>query len=113
MFSQEDQDVSRALEASLLESSGMSGGKRKRGADNWVDPQNPHERERQGMWPVGLKNVGQTCWFSAVIQSLFYLPPFRQLVLSYQPTPEKQELLNRPVNGMKGNLTEQEEKTKK
>ena len=36
-------------------------------------------------WPVGLKNVGQTCWFSAVIQSLFYLPAFRSLVLNYRP----------------------------
>jgi hypothetical protein len=36
-------------------------------------------------WPVGLKNVGQTCWFSAVIQSLFYLPAFRTLVLNYRP----------------------------
>ena len=35
--------------------------------------------------PVGLKNVGQTCWFSAVIQSLFYLPAFRHLVLNYTP----------------------------
>ena len=29
--------------------------------------------------------MGQTCWFSAVIQSLFYLPAFRSLVLNYQP----------------------------
>jgi hypothetical protein len=32
-----------------------------------------------------LKNVGQTCWFSAVIQSLFYLPAFRSLVLNFPP----------------------------
>ena len=41
-------------------------------------------------WPVGLKNVGQTCWFSAVIQSLFYLPAFRSLVLNYPP-PQNRE----------------------
>ena len=41
-------------------------------------------------WPVGLKNVGQTCWFSAVIQSLFYLPAFRTLVLNYDPPTEQQ-----------------------
>ena len=45
-FSQEDQDVSRALEASLLEHS--NGAKRKRG-ENWVDPLNPHDRERNGV----------------------------------------------------------------
>ncbi len=41
---------------------------------------------------MGLKNVGQTCWFSAVIQSLFYLPVFRNLVLNYVPAT--------PTNGM-------------
>lgn len=45
-FSQEDQDVSRALEASLMES--QNGAKRKRG-ENWVDPLNPHDRERSGL----------------------------------------------------------------
>jgi ubiquitin C-terminal hydrolase len=34
----------------------------------FTDPLNPHERIRQGDTPVGLKNVGNTCWFSAVIQ---------------------------------------------
>ena len=40
---------------------------------------------------MGLKNVGQTCWFSAVIQSLFYLPAFRSLVLNFPP-PQNREL---------------------
>ena len=82
-MSQEDQDVSRALEASLAEHTGGYGKRRKDGS--WADPLNPHDRERNGLWPVGLKNVGQTCWFSAVIQSLFYLPAFRSLVLNYKP----------------------------
>ena len=82
-MSQEDQDVSRALEASLAEHTGGYGKRRKDGS--WADPLNPHDRERNGLWPVGLKNVGQTCWFSAVIQSLFYLPAFRGLVLNYKP----------------------------
>ena len=83
-MSQEDQDVSRALEASLAEHTGGYGKRRKDGS--WADPLNPHDRERNGIWPVGLKNVGQTCWFSAVIQSLFYLPAFRTLVLNYRPS---------------------------
>ena len=41
------QDVSRALEASLMESQ-LGVGNRKR-VDNWVDPLNPHERERDGV----------------------------------------------------------------
>ncbi|XP_072449471.1 ubiquitin carboxyl-terminal hydrolase 28 isoform X2 [Chiloscyllium punctatum] len=56
--------------------------KRKR-CEVWGDSPNPHDRKREDNWPVGLKNVGNTCWFSAVIQSLFQLPKFRQLVLNY------------------------------
>ena len=32
------------------------------------DPLNPHERKRSGEIPVGFKNIGNTCWFSSVIQ---------------------------------------------
>ena len=68
-ISQEEQNVSKALEASLRESSQVH---RKK------DSENPHDRQREGQWPVGLKNVGMTCWFSAVIQSLFHIPAFIQ-----------------------------------
>lgn len=87
----EEQDISRVLEASLAEN--KSGLKRKRG-DPWVrfvDPVNPYERQRLDGCPVGLKNVGNTCWFSAVIQSLFHLPVFRRLVLNYTPPLDPQE----------------------
>ncbi|ESP02356.1 hypothetical protein LOTGIDRAFT_138555 [Lottia gigantea] len=77
----EEQDISRILEASLAES--KAGTKRKRGDIWFVDPLNPHERKRVEQWPVGLKNVGNTCWFSAVIQSLFHIRQFRQLVLNF------------------------------
>lgn len=58
----------RALEASLAERQGSLQhiGLSLTGIS--VDPLNPHERERQGQSPVGLKNIGNTCWFSAVIQ---------------------------------------------
>ena len=44
---QEEQDVSRALEASLMEN--QFGTKRTRGIIDYVDPLNPHDRERNGM----------------------------------------------------------------
>ena len=34
----------------------------------FTDPLNPHERKRHGKTPVGLKNLGNTCWFSVVVQ---------------------------------------------
>ena len=56
----------RALEASIrdtqtsMQQMGVAG--------PIVDPLNPLERRREGDTPVGLKNIGNTCWFSAVIQ---------------------------------------------
>ena len=62
--------AARVLEASIADN--KPGLKRKRGSSwfglNFVDPLNPHERKRVKGSPVGLKNVGNTCWFSAVIQ---------------------------------------------
>ncbi|XP_063960019.1 ubiquitin carboxyl-terminal hydrolase 25-like isoform X2 [Lytechinus pictus] len=81
--SAEEQDISRVLEQSIRDAG--------QGRSNtwFVDPLNPHDRQRESGWPVGLKNVGNTCWFSAVIQSLFHLPAFRQLVLNFSPQPAK------------------------
>ncbi|XP_072140017.1 ubiquitin carboxyl-terminal hydrolase 28 isoform X4 [Mobula birostris] len=77
----ENQDPNQAGDANAAES--KAGLKRKR-CEVWGDSPNPHDRKREDQWPVGLKNVGNTCWFSAVIQSLFQLPVFRRLVLSYK-----------------------------
>ncbi|XP_059179737.1 ubiquitin carboxyl-terminal hydrolase 25-like [Physella acuta] len=84
-ISREEQDISRVLEASIAESKGTT--KRKRGELWFIDPLNPYERKRVDGWPVGLKNVGNTCWFSAVIQSLFHIRKFREIVLHYQQRP--------------------------
>ncbi|CAH1796375.1 unnamed protein product [Owenia fusiformis] len=81
ILSREEQDISRILEQSMLET--KAGIKRKRGDIWFVDPLNPHERKRDDNCPVGLKNVGNTCWFSAVVQCLFQIPKFRHLVLNF------------------------------
>uniref|UniRef100_A0A8C3QMS8 ubiquitinyl hydrolase 1 n=1 Tax=Cyanoderma ruficeps TaxID=181631 RepID=A0A8C3QMS8_9PASS len=58
--------------------------KRKR-CEVWGENPKQNDWRRAGDWPVGMKNIGNTCWFSAVIQSLFQLPEFRRLVLGYSP----------------------------
>ncbi|CAI5795373.1 ubiquitin carboxyl-terminal hydrolase 28 isoform X1 [Podarcis lilfordi] len=75
-----DATVNVVYEPSVAESNNRS--KRKR-CDVWGETAAQSEWRRAGDWPVGMKNIGNTCWFSAVIQSLFQLPEFRRLVLSY------------------------------
>ncbi|XP_048199831.1 ubiquitin carboxyl-terminal hydrolase 28 isoform X2 [Perognathus longimembris pacificus] len=72
-------DLNRMHESTCAETKRS---KRKR-CEVWGENPNPNDWRRVDGWPVGLKNVGNTCWFSAVIQSLFQLPEFRRLVLSY------------------------------
>ena len=75
----DNRDLNRAHEANSAETKRS---KRKR-CEVWGENHNPNNWRRVDGWPVGLKNVGNTCWFSAVIKSLFQLPEFRRLVLSY------------------------------
>ncbi|NXT56541.1 UBP28 hydrolase, partial [Pluvianellus socialis] len=70
----------RPQEAHSAESKNRS--KRKR-CEVWGENPKQNDWRRVGDWPVGMKNIGNTCWFSAVIQSLFQLPEFRRLVLGY------------------------------
>ncbi|XP_021488995.1 ubiquitin carboxyl-terminal hydrolase 28 isoform X4 [Meriones unguiculatus] len=75
----DDRELNRMHESNSAETKRS---KRKR-CEVWGENHNPNNWRRVDGWPVGLKNVGNTCWFSAVIQSLFQLPEFRRLVLSY------------------------------
>uniref|UniRef100_A0AAQ4RXA4 Ubiquitin carboxyl-terminal hydrolase n=1 Tax=Gasterosteus aculeatus aculeatus TaxID=481459 RepID=A0AAQ4RXA4_GASAC len=77
---EEEREFNRALEASAEENAARM--KRKR-CQAQSEMCSPADWIRQDDWPVGIRNVGNTCWFSAVIQSLFHLPVFRRLVLSY------------------------------
>ncbi|KAM9384313.1 ubiquitin carboxyl-terminal hydrolase 25 isoform 1-T1 [Pholidichthys leucotaenia] len=78
----EEQAISRVLEASIAENKASL---KRSHTEVWSDSPNPHDRKRIDSCPVGLKNVGNTCWFSAVIQSLFNLLEFQRLVLNYSP----------------------------
>uniref|UniRef100_A0A3Q1FAM7 Ubiquitin carboxyl-terminal hydrolase n=1 Tax=Acanthochromis polyacanthus TaxID=80966 RepID=A0A3Q1FAM7_9TELE len=77
---QDQQILYRALNVSAEENAARI--KRKR-CEAQSDLCSPADWIRQDDWPVGIRNVGNTCWFSAVIQSLFHLPVFRRLVLNY------------------------------
>uniref|UniRef100_A0A673N744 Ubiquitin carboxyl-terminal hydrolase n=1 Tax=Sinocyclocheilus rhinocerous TaxID=307959 RepID=A0A673N744_9TELE len=77
------------LEASIAENKASL---KRTHTEVWSDSPNPHDRKRQENCPVGLKNVGNTCWFSAVIQSLFNLLEFQRLVLHYPPPARMQDL---------------------
>uniref|UniRef100_A0A673L8K4 ubiquitinyl hydrolase 1 n=1 Tax=Sinocyclocheilus rhinocerous TaxID=307959 RepID=A0A673L8K4_9TELE len=85
----EEQAISRVLEASIAENKASL---KRTHTEVWSDSPNPHDRKRQENCPVGLKNVGNTCWFSAVIQSLFNLLEFQRLVLHYSPPARMQDL---------------------
>uniref|UniRef100_A0A8C6MAW0 Ubiquitin carboxyl-terminal hydrolase n=1 Tax=Nothobranchius furzeri TaxID=105023 RepID=A0A8C6MAW0_NOTFU len=77
---EEEGEFHRALEVSAEENAARM--KRKR-CEAQSEMCSPADWIRQEEWPVGIRNVGSTCWFSAVIQSLFHLPVFRRLVLNY------------------------------
>ncbi|XP_061659479.1 ubiquitin carboxyl-terminal hydrolase 25 isoform X3 [Syngnathoides biaculeatus] len=85
----EEQAISRVLEASIAENKASL---KRTHTEVWSDSPNPHDRKRIDNCPVGLKNVGNTCWFSAVIQSLFNLLEFQRLVLNYSPPARVRDL---------------------
>ncbi|XP_042331055.1 LOW QUALITY PROTEIN: ubiquitin carboxyl-terminal hydrolase 28 [Sceloporus undulatus] len=74
------QDPNTAVNASCVPSAAESTNRSKRKrCEAWGEHIALNDWRRAEDWPVGLKNIGNTCWFSAVIQ----LPEFRRLVLSY------------------------------
>ena len=75
IVSNEDREVSRALEESLREVPSTVVKKKT----------NPLERKRDKDVPVGLVNIGNSCWFNVVSQPLFHLPGFREMILNYRP----------------------------
>ncbi|OZC11963.1 ubiquitinyl hydrolase 1 [Onchocerca flexuosa] len=80
----EEQDVIKAIEESLKDNQNISGFS----PFAQKDPENPYERRRCGLAPVGLKNIGNSCWFNVIVQTLFHIPRFRQMLFD---TPIKTE----------------------
>ncbi|KAJ1479241.1 hypothetical protein T484DRAFT_1814998, partial [Baffinella frigidus] len=46
-----------------------------------VEPANPHLRVKREGVPVGLKNIGNTCYFNSLLQTYFAIPQFRDAIL--------------------------------
>uniref|UniRef100_A0A8C5G7B7 Ubiquitin carboxyl-terminal hydrolase 25 n=1 Tax=Gouania willdenowi TaxID=441366 RepID=A0A8C5G7B7_GOUWI len=90
----EEQAISRVLEASIAENKASL---KRTHTEVWSDSPNPHDRKRIDNCPVGLKNVGNTCWFSAVIQvgTLVCNPCIYNVVLG-QKSHDNQEHRNLP-----------------
>jgi len=74
-ISKEEQE---AIEASLQEAS-MSLTSKSLVSFGFESPIN---RKRESGTPIGLKNIGQTCYFNSMLQTYFMIPSFRTAVLS-------------------------------
>ena len=45
---------------------------------------NPEQRKRDPNVPVGLKNIGNTCYFNSILQVYFNLPDFVKAILEFK-----------------------------
>ncbi|VDN17343.1 unnamed protein product [Gongylonema pulchrum] len=61
----EEQDVIKAIEESLKDNQNIAGFP----SFAQSDPENPYERRRTDVTPVGLKNIGNSCWFNVIVQA--------------------------------------------
>lgn len=50
------------------------------------------EPEVGKIWPVGLNNIGNTCYLNSLLQYYFTLTPIRQAVLTYKESPDKEDI---------------------
>eukprot|EP00177_Eucheuma_denticulatum_P007433 GFKZ01013528.1.p1 GENE.GFKZ01013528.1~~GFKZ01013528.1.p1 ORF type:complete len:929 (-),score=187.03 GFKZ01013528.1:3639-6425(-) len=84
----EDPDLVRALEESLRDSTARSG--QNRGV-TWQSHSVPDIKDRMRKdldQPVGLKNIGNTCYLNSLLQVYYHLPDFRRAIMSVLPPEE-------------------------
>lgn len=83
-ISREDELLNEAIEKSLKETKGSD-------ALGSFEPLNPEERVREGGTPVGLKNVGNTCYVNSLIQTYFSIPELTKAILSFKPLADNEQ----------------------
>jgi len=67
--SMEENNIQEAIKASIKTQAAMS-------APFSYEPLNAEQRLREEGTPVGLKNVGNTCYLNSILQVYFNLPEF-------------------------------------
>ena len=66
-------------------------------------------------WPVGLNNIGNTCYLNSLLQFYFTVKPFRNMVLhveDYKAELDEESVRNKRVGSRKVSLTEIERSQK-
>ncbi|PRP79760.1 hypothetical protein PROFUN_12622 [Planoprotostelium fungivorum] len=54
--------------------------------------ENPQFRKREDNVPVGIKNIGQTCYVNSLLQAYFHIPKLKRAILSYPTKVEPSDI---------------------
>ena len=74
----EQEEIEKAIQLSLMETQSHS----KNGIIAIDDKSDPAPTKSDLNAPVGMINVGSSCWYNSVIQVFYHLPAIRRMILS-------------------------------
>lgn len=70
--------------------------------------ENPEQKMRKEGVPVGLKNVGNTCYFNSLLQAYFMMPSFVEEIMKFKPKEEEKK--DKPQTDAKKEAKKEEKK---